>query len=137
MAALVLDECVWFLGNAELVKPRWVWIARGMNPGCAANAATLGCGMQRRWRKNRLSASECTNLSQETQATQQAYGLNDKVTAHFGRNCLLARRLVERGVRFIQLYSGGNDGPSAWDAHDDLKKNHDLHCLETDRPIAP
>ncbi len=92
------------------------------NPGCAANAATLGCGMQRRWRKNRLSASECTNLSQETQATQQAYGLNDKVTAHFGRNCLLARRLVERGVRFIQLYSGGNDGPSAWDAHDDLKK---------------
>ncbi len=83
-----------------------------------------------------MSASECTNLAQETQATQQAYGLNDKVTAHFGRNCLLARRLVERGVRFIQLYSGGNDGPSAWDAHDDLKKNHDLHCLETDRPIA-
>jgi len=83
-----------------------------------------------------MSASECTDLSRETQATQRAYGLDDKVTAHFGRNCLLARRLVERGVRFIQLYSGGNDGPSAWDAHDDLKKNHDLHCLETDRPIA-
>lgn len=83
-----------------------------------------------------MSASECTDLHQETPATQRAYGLDDKVTAHFGRNCLLARRLVERGVRFIQLYSGGNDGPSAWDAHDDLKKNHDLHCRETDRPIA-
>lgn len=83
-----------------------------------------------------MSASECTDLNQETQSTQQAYGLDDKITAHFGRNCLLARRLVERGVRFIQLYSGGNDGPSAWDAHDDLKKNHDLHCRETDRPIA-
>lgn len=81
-------------------------------------------------------ATECVDLSQETASTQAAYGLNDKVTAHFGRNCLLARRLVERGVRFVQLYSGGNEGPKAWDAHDDLKKNHDLHCLETDRPIS-
>lgn len=81
-------------------------------------------------------ATECVDLRQETEATQNAYGLHDKVTAHFGRNCLLARRLVERGVRFVQLYSGGNEGPKAWDAHDDLKKNHDLHCLETDRPIA-
>ena len=56
--------------------------------------------------------------------------------AHFGRNCLLARRLVERGVRFVQIYSGGNEGPKAWDAHDDIKKNHDLHCAETDLPIA-
>lgn len=86
--------------------------------------------------KMQMSASECTDLSQETLVTQRMYGLDQKVTAHFGRNCLMARRLVERGVRFIQLYSGGNDGPSAWDAHDDLKKNHDLHCLETDRPIA-
>ncbi len=82
------------------------------------------------------SASECVDLDQETAATHQLYGLDNKVTRHFGRNCLLARRLVERGVRFVQLYSGGNDGPSAWDAHDDLKKNHDLHCLETDAPIA-
>jgi uncharacterized protein (DUF1501 family) len=64
------------------------------------------------------------------------YGLDHPVTAHFGRNCLLARRLVERGVRFVQVYSGGNEGPKAWDAHDDLKKNHDLHCAETDGPIA-
>lgn len=81
-------------------------------------------------------ASECVDLSRETQRTRDAYGLDEKVTSHFGRNCLLARRLVERGVRFVQVYSGGNEGPKAWDAHDDLKKNHDLHCRETDRPIA-
>ncbi len=82
------------------------------------------------------SASECTDLSREPEHVQRQYGLDDKVTAHFGKNCLLARRLVERGVRFVQVYSGGNEGPKAWDAHDDLKKNHDLHCEETDRPIA-
>lgn len=81
-------------------------------------------------------AAECVDLSSETAATRRSYGLDDKTTAHFGRNCLLARRLVERGVRFVQIYSGGNEGPRAWDAHDDLKKNHDLHCAETDRPIA-
>jgi arylsulfatase A-like enzyme len=83
-----------------------------------------------------MSASECTDLSRETEQTQRLYGLDEKVTSHFGKNCLLARRLVERGVRFVQVYSGGNEGPKAWDAHDDLKKNHDLHCAETDRPIA-
>lgn len=83
-----------------------------------------------------MSATECTDLSRETETMRSRYGLNHKVTAHFGRNCLLARRLVERGVRFVQLYSGGNEGPRAWDAHDDLKKNHDLHCAETDGPIA-
>lgn len=82
------------------------------------------------------SASECTDLSREPDHIQRQYGLDNKVTAHFGKNCLLARRLVERGVRFVQVYSGGNEGPKAWDAHDDLKKNHDLHCAETDGPIA-
>lgn len=81
-------------------------------------------------------ATEAVDLSTETAATRALYGLDDKTTAHFGRNCLLARRLVERGVRFIQIYSGGNEGPKAWDAHDDVKKNHELHCAETDRPIA-
>ena len=81
-------------------------------------------------------AAECVDLTRETAWTRDNYGLNEKVTAHFGRNCLLARRLVERGVRFVQVYSGGNEGPKAWDAHDDLKRNHDLHCAETDRPIA-
>ncbi|MDZ4404259.1 DUF1501 domain-containing protein [Prosthecobacter sp.] len=83
-----------------------------------------------------MSASECTDFSREPECVRKMYGLDNKVTAHFGKNCLLARRLVERGVRFVQVYSGGNEGPKAWDAHDDLKKNHDLHCAETDGPIA-
>ncbi len=83
-----------------------------------------------------MSATECTDLSHEPESIRKLYGLDNEVTAHFGKNCLLARRLVERGVRFVQLYSGGNEGPKAWDAHDDLKKNHDLHCAETDGPIA-
>jgi hypothetical protein len=82
------------------------------------------------------SAPEAVDIRQETEATHKLYGLDNKVSQHFGRNCLLARRLVERGVRFVQLYSGGNEGPRAWDAHDDLEKNHRLHCAETDRPIA-
>jgi hypothetical protein len=82
------------------------------------------------------SAAECTSFDDEPEHIRRSYGLDKKVTAHFGRNCLLARRLVERGVRFVQVYSGGNEGPKAWDAHDDLKANHDLHCAETDRPIA-
>ena len=81
-------------------------------------------------------ATEAVDLASESAEIQNLYGLDHKTSHHFGRNCLLARRLVERGVRFIQLYSGGNEGPKAWDAHDDLKKNHDLHCAETDRPIA-
>lgn len=81
-------------------------------------------------------APEAVDLSQESRQTQSAYGLDRKVSQHFGRNCLLARRLVERGVRFVQVYSGGNEGPRAWDAHDDLEKNHRLHCAETDRPIG-
>jgi hypothetical protein len=83
-----------------------------------------------------MSATECTDLKGESSAVRQMYGLDHPTTAHFGKNCLLARRLVERGVRFVQVYSGGNEGPKAWDAHDDLKKNHDLHCVETDGPIA-
>jgi Protein of unknown function (DUF1501) len=83
-----------------------------------------------------MSATECTDLSREPESIRNLYGLDNKTTAHFGKNCLLARRLVERGVRFVQVYSGGNEGPKAWDAHDDLKTNHDLHCAETDAPIA-
>jgi hypothetical protein len=81
-------------------------------------------------------AADVVDLAKEPESVHRLYGLDNKVSAHFGRNCLLARRLVERGVRFVQLYSGGNEGPRAWDAHDDLKQNHDLHCAETDRPIA-
>lgn len=83
-----------------------------------------------------IHAPEVTNLNEETAATKAAYGLNDPRTAHFGRNCLLARRMVERGVRFIQVYSGGNSGPTAWDAHKELTANHTRQAGQTDLPIA-
>ncbi len=79
------------------------------------------------------SAPEAVDLAAETAETQELYGLNDKPTAAFGRNCLLARRLVERGVRFVQLYSGSG---SKWDAHSDIEGNHTTHCGQTDKPIA-
>ena len=64
------------------------------------------------------------------------YGVNDKKTAEFGKKCLLARRMVERGVRYIQLYAGGGHNDQNWDAHGDLEKNHNYHCGRTDKPIA-
>jgi hypothetical protein len=82
------------------------------------------------------SAPEAVDLSGETEATKKLYGLEHPEANYFGRQCLLARRLVERGVRFIQIYSGGNHNDANWDAHGDLKVNHDLHALETDQPIA-
>jgi hypothetical protein len=79
------------------------------------------------------AAPEAVDLAQETEETKRLYGLDDKISERFGRNCLLARRLVERGVRFVQLYSGSG---SKWDAHSDVEGNHGRHCRETDRPIA-
>ena len=82
------------------------------------------------------SAPEATNLASESQETRELYGLHKKETAAFGRQCLLARRLVERGTRFVQLYSGGNHIQTTWDAHEDLVKNHGSRARETDQPIA-
>jgi uncharacterized protein (DUF1501 family) len=64
------------------------------------------------------------------------YGINDKITADFGRKCLIARRLIERGVRFVQLYSGGGHIEATWDGHNDCITNHKTHAGETDRPIG-
>lgn len=86
--------------------------------------------------KMQSAAPEAVDLRQETQETKKLYGLDDRRTEAFGRQCLLARRLVERGVRFIQIYSGGNHNDTSWDAHGDLVKNHTLHCGETDKPMA-
>lgn len=82
------------------------------------------------------SAPEAVDLSKETPATRAMYGLDQKRTAEFGTRCLLARRLVERGVRFIQIYSGGGPVSIQWDAHTDLVKNHEKMCGMTDQPIA-
>jgi hypothetical protein len=81
-------------------------------------------------------APEAVDLARETPATRAAYGLDDKRTADFGTRCLLARRLVERGVRFVQLYSGGGPVSVQWDAHDDINGNHEKMCGLVDRPIA-
>jgi len=81
-------------------------------------------------------APETVDLAEETQATLVAYGVDREPTAEFGRNCLIARRLVERGVRFVQLYSGGGHLEETWDAHESVEKNHSRHAGETDQPIA-
>jgi len=86
--------------------------------------------------KMQAAAPEAVDLSQESQPTLDHYGVGRKPTHHFGSQCLIARRLVERGVRFIQLYSGGNHIDYNWDAHGDLVHNHTLHASETDQPIA-
>ncbi|MBA3314145.1 MAG: DUF1501 domain-containing protein [Planctomycetota bacterium] len=86
--------------------------------------------------KMQQHAPEAVDISGETQETQNLYGLDDLKTAEFGKRCLLARRLVERGVRFVQLYAGGAHNDDNWDAHGDLEKNHNYHAGRTDKPIA-
>ena len=79
-------------------------------------------------------APEAVDLTKESAATRKLYGLDQKHTAEFGTRCLLARRLVERGVRFVQLYSGGGPVSVQWDAHKDLVGNHEKMCGMTDLP---
>jgi hypothetical protein len=81
-------------------------------------------------------APEAVDITQESQQTQSMYGVGQQPTDEFGRNCLVARRLVERGVRFIQLYSGGGHLEETWDAHESIEKNHGRHAAEVDQPIA-
>jgi hypothetical protein len=83
-------------------------------------------------------APDAVNVEAETPATQKLYGLDNEKTAPFGRQCLMARRLVERGVRFVQLYHGGLgvQNLDTWDAHENVQENHSRHAFETDLPIA-
>jgi hypothetical protein len=81
-------------------------------------------------------APEAVDLGQETQQTLDEYGIGGQPTDEYGRNCLIARRLVERGVRFVQLYSGGGHLEDTWDAHESIEKNHGKHGAEVDQPIA-
>jgi len=76
---------------------------------------------------------EAVDLSKETEATKKLYGMDDEATAKFGTNCLMARRMVERGVRFVELYSGSGSG---WDAHNNIEGNHSKMCKSSDKPIA-
>ena len=83
-------------------------------------------------------APEAVDTSAESDATKKLYGLDETITEPFGRQCLMARRLVERGVRFVQLFHGGLgvQNTDTWDAHSNLKENHSQHAKETDLPIA-
>jgi hypothetical protein len=79
------------------------------------------------------AAPEAADISRETEATRRLYGLDHPRTREFGTRCLLARRMIERGVRFVQVYSGDTNG---WDAHEDVLKNHGELCARTDAPVA-
>ena len=81
-------------------------------------------------------APEAVDVTKESEATRKLYGLDQKNTADFGTRCLLARRLVERGVRFVHLYSGGGPISMQWDAHSHLVDNHEKMCGLTDQPVA-
>ncbi len=86
--------------------------------------------------KMQQSTPEAVDLARESPETLALYGIDQPRTAPFGRKCLIARRLVERGVRFIQIYSGGAHNDDNWDAHADLVANHSKHAGNTDKPIA-
>ena len=90
------------------------------------------------------TAPEALDLAKESAATQEMYGLNGVKGDHplslgpapFGRQCLIARRLVERGVRFVQIYHGGGHQQQNWDAHNGVEENLKIHCPEIDQPIT-
>jgi hypothetical protein len=88
--------------------------------------------------KMQLDVPGIVNLDDEPAETRRLYGLDEKVTARFGRNCLLARRLLEKGVRFVQLWHGGAFGSPRinWDAHEDIVENHRTQAAVLDRPLA-
>ncbi|MEE2623539.1 MAG: DUF1501 domain-containing protein [Roseibacillus sp.] len=79
------------------------------------------------------AAPGLVDISRESEATRRLYGIDEKHTREFGTRCLLARRMIESGVRFVQLYSGNTTG---WDAHKDVLKNHNHYCGATDKPVA-
>ena len=86
--------------------------------------------------KMQSAAPEAVDLSAEDERTLSMYGIDREETNDFGTRCLIARRLVDRGVRFVQLYSGGAHNDDNWDAHGDLELNHNRHAGRTDLPIA-
>ena len=82
------------------------------------------------------AAPEALDVTKEPKHIQEQYGLNDNRCSHFAKQCLIARRMVERGVRFVQIYSGGMENQRSWDGHSDIQGNHSGFAGETDKPIA-
>ena len=82
------------------------------------------------------AAPEAIDLASEPEHIHKLYGMDDKQCDHFARQCLIARRLVERGVRMVQIYSGGMENQRSWDGHADIQGNHSQFAGETDKPVA-
>ena len=84
-----------------------------------------------------MSAPEATDVSSESEATKKLYGLDDPVSADFGGRCLMARRLVERGVRFVQVWNGNGMNADDWDGHIAVRSsNHQARAAQTDKAVA-
>jgi hypothetical protein len=86
--------------------------------------------------KMQMEAPEILDISSEPKETQELYGIGTDPTDEYGRRCLLARRLVEHGVRFVTVVSGGGPGNLQWDAHSDIEENHLRMAAQTDKPVA-
>lgn len=83
-----------------------------------------------------MAIPEVFRYENEPEHVHRMYGLDQPTTSEFGRQCLAARRLIERGTRFVQIYHGSNGGAGAWDAHGGLRAGHSTLCAQTDQPIA-
>ena len=82
------------------------------------------------------AAPDALNVQQEPKHIQHLYGLDDDRCKHIAAQCITARRMVERGVRYVQIYSGGMENQRSWDGHNDIKGNHSQFAGETDKPVA-
>jgi uncharacterized protein (DUF1501 family) len=83
-----------------------------------------------------MAAPDALDINDETPETKKLYGIDDPKCGHYAKQCLMARRMVERGVRFVQIYSGGMENERSWDGHSNIGANHSGFAAETDRPIA-
>jgi hypothetical protein len=113
---------------------KWNRHHQAEHPGEAALAARIEA-FELAYRMQ-MAAPDALDVGQESDVTKKLYGLDNPKCTHFAKQCLMARRLVERGVRFVQIYSGGMENERSWDGHQDIVKNHGGFALETDQPIA-
>src|SRR5207237_1419336 len=122
--------------NSGRVTQGWPSLGSWLNYGLGSASEELPFRLQ-------TTAPQVMDLSGEDRRTLEVYGLFEPRPkhrlacgpAHFGRQCLLARRLVERGVRFVQIYSGGGHQQENWDAHNGIEENLQIHAPEIDKPI--
>src|SRR5712692_6790198 len=88
------------------------------------------------WRRMQLSAADVLDISKESEATKKAYGLDDSITSAYGTRCVMARRLIESGVRFVQVFPPIKPSFQPWDSHTNVNTEHRAICARTDKPTA-